>query len=86
MKRLNFREVINLTDKSGSLNLFALAVPMFFQQLCTMMLGTVSTVILARVSENAVTAVNVANMIINIPLNLIAMITNGMLIILGIYL
>lgn len=86
IKRLNFREVINLTDKSGSLNLFALAVPMFFQQLCTMMLGTVSTVILARVSENAVTAVNVANMIINIPLNLIAMITNGMLIILGIYL
>lgn len=51
-----------------------------------MMLGTASTVILARVSENAVTAVNVANMIINIPLNLIAMITNGMLIILGIYL
>ena len=62
INRLNFREVINLTDKSGSLNLFALAVPIF-QQLCTMMLGTVSTVILARVSENAVTAVNVANMI-----------------------
>lgn len=75
--------MFTLTDQSGSLRMFSLTVPLFFRQLCTVLLGTISTVILTRVSEEAVTAVNIANTVINIPLNMITMIANGMVIILG---
>lgn len=75
--------LFTLTDQSGTMNMFSLMVPLFFRQLCTVLLGTISMVILTRVSEEAVTAVSVANTVINIPLNLITMIANGMMIILS---
>lgn len=59
------KSLLNLNDNSGNLNLFALAIPLFFQQVFTILLGTVNTVALTRVSEDAVTSVNVANMVID---------------------
>lgn len=77
------KSLLNLNDNSGNLNLFALAIPLFFQQVFTILLGTVNTVALTRVSEDAVTSVNVANMVIDIPVNLTYMITSGTLVILS---
>lgn len=82
-KALWDKSLLNLNDKSGNLNLFALAIPLFFQQVFTILLGTVNTVALTRVSEDAVTSVNVANMVIDIPVNLTYMITSGTLVILS---
>ena len=79
------KSLLNLNDNSGNLNLFALAIPLFFQQVFTILLGTVNTVALTRVSEDAVTSVNVANMVIDIPVNLTYMITSGTLVILSLH-
>lgn len=78
--------LLTLTDSSGKMNLFELAIPMFFQQIFTLLLGTVNTVVLAKVSSDAVTAVNVANSVLNIPNILLMMPSNGTIIVFSIIL
>ena len=75
--------LFTLTDSSGTMNLFALSVPLFFQQIFTLLLGTVNTIVLTRVSGDAVTAVNVAVAVLNIPIILLMMPSNGAVIILS---
>ena len=83
MKRVFDKTIFTLEDSSGRLNLFALAMPLFFQQVFSNLLGTVGAVALTKVSEDAVTAVNVSNMLINVPTMMTYMITSGTLIILS---
>ena len=84
MKKVLFdKSLLTLNDSSGRLNIFSLAVPLFFQQVFTILLGTVNTVALTKVSEDAVTAVNVASMLIDVPVTLTNMITSGTLVILS---
>ena len=78
--------LLTLTDSSGRMNLFELAIPMFFQQIFTLLLGTVNTVVLAKVSSDAVSAVNVANSVLNIPNILLMMPSNGTIIVFSIIL
>lgn len=85
-KKIFDKALLSLSDSSGRLNLFGLAVPLFFQQVFTILLGTVNTVVLTKVSEDAVTAVNVANMVISVPINLTNMVTSGSLILLSLFL
>lgn len=75
--------LFSLTDSNGKMNLFALAIPLFFQQIFNILLGTVNTVVLTYVSDDAVTAVNVANTVLNIPIILLMMSTQGLLILLS---
>lgn len=75
--------LFTLTDSSGTMNLFSLSVPLFFQQIFTFLLGTVNTVVLTRVSGDAVTAVNVAVSVLSIPIILLTMPSNGAVIILS---
>lgn len=37
-------ELFSLDDNNGHLNLFALALPLMFQQIFTLLLGTVNTI------------------------------------------
>lgn len=78
--------LFTLTDSSGTMNLFSLSVPLFFQQIFTFLLGTVNTVVLTRVSGDAVTAVNVAVSVLSIPIILLTMPSNGAVIILSLML
>ena len=73
--------LFSLIDSSGTMNLFALAFPLFFQQVFTLLLGTVNTIVLTHVSDDAVTAVNVAISVLNIPNILLMMPTSGAVII-----
>lgn len=75
--------VFLLKDSSGKMNLFALAIPLFFQQIFNILLGTVNTVVLTHVSEDAVTAVNVANTVLNIPIIILMMLVQGLLILMS---
>ncbi len=85
-KKLFDSSLLSMTDASGRLSLFGLALPMFFELVFNSLLGTINTVVLTRVSENAVTAVNIATTVLNIPLQLISMVPSGMLIILTLFL
>lgn len=82
-QRLFDRSLCTLHDESGTLRLFSLAVPIFMGLVFNLLLGTVNTIALTRVSNEAVTAVNVSNTVIGIPLVLINMAVNGMLVLLS---
>lgn len=76
------KSLLSLTDSSGKMNLFSLALPLFLQQVFTILLGTVNTVVLTTVSDDAVTAVNIAATVLNIPIMLLTMPSNGAMILL----
>lgn len=80
------RELLTIEDESGKLSLFSLTIPIFFQNIFNVLLGTINTLMLTKASEDAVTAVNVANVVIDIPLTILNMITSGTVIILSLYL
>ena len=48
MKKFYDASLMSLSDASGKLNIFALAVPIFFQQIFTLLLSTVNTVALMQ--------------------------------------
>ena len=82
MKKFYDASLMSLSDASGKLNIFALAVPIFFQQIFTLLLSTVNTVALMQVSGDAVTAINVASSVLFIPTAILTMPATGILIIL----
>ena len=73
MKKFYDASLMSLSDASGKLNIFALAVPIFFQQIFTLLLSTVNTVALMQVSGDAVTAINVASSVLFIPTAILTM-------------
>ena len=75
--------LFEINDSAGRINLFAMSVPLFFQLIFNLMLGTINTIVLTYVSDEAVTAVNVANTVLNVPVILLTMVTNGLLVILS---
>ena len=79
-------ELFSLDDNNGHLNLFALALPLMFQQIFTLLLGTVNTIVLTTVSDEAVAAVNVSVTVLNIPILFLIMPANGAMIIISILL
>lgn len=78
------KSLLTLKDEVGKLNMFDLAIPIFFGQVCNILLGTVNTLALNRVSDDAVTAVNVTNTVINIPAVILNMIASGVLVLISI--
>lgn len=78
------KSLLTLKDEVGTLNMFSLAIPIFFGQVCNILLGTVNTIALNRVSDDAVTAVNVTNTVINIPTVILNMIASGVLVLISI--
>lgn len=79
-------ELINIDDDNGHLNLFTLAIPLMFQQIFNLLLGTVNTIVLTNVSDEAVAAVNVSVSVLNIPILFLIMPANGAMIIISILL
>lgn len=78
--------VFTIENSSGRLSLISLSIPLFFQNVFNVLLGTVNTLMLTKVSDDAVTAVNVANTVIDIPITILNMVTNGTLIIISLFL
>ena len=59
------KELFRIQTESGSMNLFALFIPLLLEQLFISGLGTVNTLVLSQVSEDAVAAVGAVTQIIN---------------------
>ena len=78
--------LLTLTDSSVKMNLIMLAIPMFFQRIFILLLGTVNTIVLTNVSGDAVTAVNVTNTVLNIPYTILEIPSTGAVIIFSIIL
>lgn len=84
VKFRNYFDVISLSDKSGELNLYKLAIPIFFQQIFTMLLSMINTVVMSSVSPEAVAAVSVAGSMVNLFAVLIAMPATGAMILMSV--
>ncbi len=83
---MGIRSLLTLTDSSVKMNLIMLAIPMFFQRIFILLLGTVNTIVLTNVSGDAVTAVNVTNTVLNIPYTILEIPSTGAVIIFSIIL
>lgn len=76
-------EIVSLQDKSGELNLFRLAIPIFFQLISATLLSMISSAVLASISSEAVAAVNIAASMVNLPTVILTMPATGAMILMS---
>lgn len=77
------RSLCTIEDEGGRVTLFGLLMPIFWQLIFTQLLSTISTVILNRVSEQAVTATSIAGQVLNVGTTLCNIVATGLSILLG---
>lgn len=73
-------------EPKQQLNLFSLTWPLFLENMLRMLLGNVNTMMLGRLSDQAVSAVGVSSQIVNLAMTLFSVISTGTAILVSQYL
>lgn len=79
-------EAINNSSKEKTLNLFHLSWPIFLEMFLFMIMGTIDTMMLSDISDNAVSGVGAANQFMHIAILVLEVIGNGAAIVVAQYL
>lgn len=71
------KDLLKISDGSGTISLFGLAIPIFLQNLLTHMIGMVNTMVLSNYDQHYVTALNVSSQVVTFFVLIFSVITTG---------
>ena len=83
MAKLIDKSLFSVTDESGTVNMFSISLPVFFQLIINQLIAFITTALISNFDPNLVTAMNASNTLISILGNVCYIASNGLAIILA---
>ena len=83
MAKLIDKSLFSVTDESGTVNMFSISLPVFFQLIINQLIAFITTALISNFDPNLVTAMNASNTLISAMSNVCYIASNGLAIILA---